>query len=177
MNDRELLELLKADPHKGLAAVVKQYSAYVYKIVLSRLSADCSREDIEEAVSDIFMRLYTAVQGSDVKINSLCAYLAAIAQRHCINVFKAHLRRTETVSFDELEGALADDITAQADTELIDAIHSLGKPDSEIFIRRYYLTQTAAEIAADLGMKPNTVNKRISRGLKKLKEILKEGEN
>ena len=68
MEDNELLGLLKNSPQKGLAAVVKQYSAYVYKIAYTRLGRVCSREDIEEAVSDIFMRFFLASQNDGTEI-------------------------------------------------------------------------------------------------------------
>lgn len=68
MEDNELLGLLKNSPQEGLAAVVKQYSAYVYKIAYTRLGRVCSREDIEEAVSDIFMRFFLASQNDGTEI-------------------------------------------------------------------------------------------------------------
>ncbi len=52
---------------------------------------------------------------------------------------------------------------------MINCIHSLGEPDSEIFIRRYYRGQSTKEIAEVFNLKENTVDKRISRGLKKLR--------
>ena len=58
MNDKELLRLLKAEPERGLAQTVGQYSAYVYKIAFTRLGEVCSKEDIEEAVSDIFLAFF-----------------------------------------------------------------------------------------------------------------------
>ena len=174
MTDRELTELLKADPQEGLAAVVRQYSAYVYKIVYTRLRDVCSREDIEEAVSDIFMRFYLASQNG-AEIRSICAYLSAAAQRHCINLFNRRIKRADEISLDEIGNTVADDISAESNSELIDAIHKLGEPDTHIFIRRYYFGQPVSEIAHELDMKTNTVNKRISRGLVKLRKILEEG--
>ena len=58
MTDNELIMLLKNDPEKGLSEVVGKYSGYVYKIAYGKLSGVCRREDIEEAVSDIFMKFY-----------------------------------------------------------------------------------------------------------------------
>lgn len=176
MTDKELTDLLKNDPQEGLAAVVRQYSAYVYKIVYTRLRDICGREDIEEAVSDIFMRFYLASQNSEEEIRSVCAYLSATAQRHCINLFNRRIKRANEISLDEIENRVADDdISAESNSDLIDAIHKLGEPDTHIFIRRYYFGQPVSEIANDLDMKANTVNKRLSRGLVKLRKILEEG--
>ena len=175
MEDIELLELLKNSPHEGLAAVVKQYSAYVYKIAYTRLGRVCSREDIEEAVSDIFMRFFLASQNDDTEIRSICAYLAAVSQRHCINIFNRQIRRMPEIPLDEIDNIPCEDISAESNPELIDAVHKLGEPDSDIIIRRYYFGQPVSDIADDLNMKSNTVSKRLSRGLKRLKKILEEG--
>ena len=176
MKDHEVLELLKSSPQEGLAAVVGQYSAYVYTIVNSRLGGICPKEDIEEAVSDVFMNFYTAVRRGDAEIRSVCAYLAAAAQRQSVTVFRKKTNREPEISLDELENVIPDeDITAETNCELMEAVHRLGKPDSDIFVRRYYLGQPIAEIARELDMKPNTVAQRISRGLKRLRKMLEEG--
>lgn len=56
--------------------------------------------------------------------------------------------------------------------ELIQVIKSLGEPDCEIFIRKYYFGQSTKSIANDLGMKENTIDKKVSRGHIKLRELL-----
>jgi RNA polymerase sigma-70 factor (ECF subfamily) len=56
------------------------------------------------------------------------------------------------------------------------AIKALGEPDTQIFLRRYFFGQRNKDIAKDLGMNATAVNKRISRGFVRLREILKEGE-
>ena len=55
MKDKKLLSLISENPEKGLAETLDMYSAYVMKIVRTRLGDVCSNEDIEETVSDIFM--------------------------------------------------------------------------------------------------------------------------
>ena len=148
MNDTELLELLKSSPQEGIAAAVKKYSAYVYKIVFTRLRGVCTNEDIEEAVSDIFMKFYLASQKNDTEIYSVCAYLAVTAQRHSINVFKKTVGRKTELSLDDLGYDLPDEnISAETADDLTDAIHALGSPDSDIFVRRYYFGQSVADIA------------------------------
>lgn len=62
MTDKELAALLESDVQNGLAAAIELYGGYVYKIVLTRLSGICAKEDIDEAVSDIFFKLFTAAK-------------------------------------------------------------------------------------------------------------------
>lgn len=41
----------------------------------------------------------------------------------------------------------------ESNSELISAIKSLGEPDSEIIIRKYYLHQNSKDISSDLCLK------------------------
>ncbi len=173
MDDNSLLMLLRSDPERGLARIVEQYSAYVHKAAYTRLRSVCTREDIEEAVSDIFLMFYNIGKKNNFEMRSVRAVLSVIAKRHCINVFRKKCKQTETLAYDDLENIIADE--ESKNIELIDAIKQLGEPDSQIFIRKYYLGQKNIDIAKDLNMNISTLNMRISRGLKKLKKILEEG--
>lgn len=176
MTDKEIAQLLERDSEAGLAAAVQQYGGYVYKIVLTRLSGICAKEDIDEAVSDIFFKLFTAAKGGKT-FTSVGGYLSVTAQRHCIDLFRKVTGRAQTVPLDEIaELSSEQEIFADTSQELMTAIKSLGQPDTQIFLRRYFFGQRNKDIAKDLGMNTAAVNKRISRGLVKLKEILKEGE-
>lgn len=177
MTDNELIVLLKNDPGRGLSEVVGKYGGYVYTIAYGKLSGVCRKEDIEEAVSDIFMKFYEYFNSTEKPVTAVAPYLAVIAKRYSINLYKKHISKTELISFEEI----ADTVAYEADDSftrqrLIDAVVSLGKPDSEIFMRKYFYGQKSREVAEALGMKTNTVDKIISRGLAKLRKILNEQE-
>ncbi len=173
MEEKKLLRLLEQDPAKGLEAAVREYAAYVYKIAHTRLSDVCRKEDIEEAVSDIFVKFWQSGQRSGFRIRSVKAYLAVIAERHCIDVFRKACRTSDSVDYDTLENLISDG-SPYSDIELADAIKRLGEPDSIILIRRFFFGQRSEDIGRELGMKTNTVNKRVSRGLEKLRKMLEE---
>lgn len=175
MNDNEITMLMKKDPQKGFEAVIRKYSAYVMKIARTRLADVCSREDIEEAVSDVFLKFYYAGKERDFDITSVKGLLAVIAQRHCTDVFRRQSRFEETLDYNELENILYETETTDDEGRLIDALKQLGETDCNIFVRKYYFGQKNKEIAKELGIPPGTLNSRISRGLDKLRRILEEG--
>jgi RNA polymerase sigma-70 factor (ECF subfamily) len=57
---------------------------------------------------------------------------------------------------------------------LLDAVKSLGEPDSTIIIQKYYYGRSSEDIGDRIDMKPNTVRKRLSRALSRLRDILRE---
>ncbi len=173
MTDNELLSLMAEDPQKGLSAVIGKYSAYVMKIVRIKLNG-CPQEDMEEAASDVFMGFFRSAQECGCKVRSVKALLAVIAVRRCADILKEHLRHAGKVAEEDAGNELSESPDTQR-IELLDALHKLGEPDCSIFLRKYFIGQKSSEIAADLSMKTNTVDKRISRGLARLKEMLKEG--
>ncbi|SFC99491.1 sigma factor-like helix-turn-helix DNA-binding protein [Ruminococcus albus] len=140
MNDTELIGMLQSSPQSGMAALIKRYSGYVFKIVYTKLGGLYTEQDMEEAVSDIFLRFYRAGEKDGFRIRSLRGLLSLIAERHCIDVLK-----------------------------------ELGEPDTTIFIRKYFFGQRSSDIAREMKMNANTVDKRISRGLVRLRKMLEEG--
>ena len=173
MNDNELLRLLSDDPEKGLGQVFSQYGAYVWKIAVTRLEGVCTKEDIEEAVSDVFIIFYDSAVRRGFEIRSVKAFLSVIAVRHCTDVFRKACKKPMTESLDELGDIIAqNDITESG--ELLEKVRLLGEPDSSIIIRRYYFGQKNKDIAKETGLSPIAVSTRLSRGLVKLRKLLEE---
>lgn len=176
MTDKELLELFMTDPNSAMRAAVGQYGGLVYKIVYSKLGSVCQKEDIEETVSDIFVLLYQNSQKIDTEKGTLKAYLAAIAKHAAVRRAKQIMSRADILPLDELENVLFDSagMTAEERDHIAQCIHKLGKPDSDIITMKYFYAMKSREIAKRLGIKTNTVDKKISRALAKLRLMLEE---
>ena len=175
MTDKKIAALMRTSPERGLEEAVMQYSAYVLKVCRIKLAGICNDEDIEEAVSDVFFSLYKYAQKSSAGLRTVRGLLSVIAARHCNDILRKKYRNAETVSFDELDYEIADTKGfGEGDYDLACALHKLGSTDEEIFLRKYFYGQKSSEIAYDMGLKTNTVDKRISRGLEKLRTFLKE---
>lgn len=168
MTDIELLGLYKTDEQRAVRLTAEIYHAYVLKIVSGRL-ADASPEDIEETVSDVFIRFWQDADKIDLSRGSIKAYISVLAQSIAANKYRS-LRRDrslpldgETASSEELHSRLTE---RQA---LIEALKALGDTDRRIVIMRYYYSMSHSEIAKTLGMKEPAVRKRLERALKKLR--------
>jgi len=180
LDEKEMFLLLIQNPEKGLEKIMNQYMGFVYTIVCGKLSGMCSKQDIEECVSDIFYEVYRTRNLIDLEKGSLKSYLAVLSKRTAIDVFRKQRNSSNDVSFDEFDH---DWIAADSDVEisvidsetsdlLIQEIKALGEPDSQIMIRKYYFGQSSKIISKALGIKENTINKKASRALAKLKKVL-----
>ena len=180
MQDHDLLKELHVNPDRGLEQLVGQYTGLVYSIIDQKLSAIGTKEDVKECVSDVFMEFYTQRERIDLGRGSIKAYLAIIARNKGIDLYR-RLARAAAHNIcleDDIEQIQAlvspeqEAIHKEQKKLLFQAISSLGEPDSEIFVRKYYIGQRTKEIAEVLNIRENTVDKKISRGLKKLRVML-----
>lgn len=185
MFDSALLAMIKADKNKGLSYLIDQYTPLVFTIIRNKLSSFCSEEDMEEVVSDVFIAFYNQTESVDLSKGSLAAYLSVIAKRKAVDRFrKISSGREIKLVYEEDEYIdLPDDFNLEDEIQqkeirkkLIARIIALGEPDSTILIHRFYLGESAKEIAAVTGLNQDNVRKRLSRALRKIEKELK-GEN
>ncbi len=171
--------LLNTNPEKGMELVVRTYSGYVYAICRARLTGVYPPQEIEECAAEVFAEVYRCRERLDEQKGSLKAFICTVARNRASNAYRAAIRRQPCVSLDDARlPETTDDaedslLAAETTDELISAIRSLGQPDSEIFIRKYYFGQSTREIAKALELKENTVDKRVSRGCAKLRSLMK----
>ena len=157
-----------------------QYMAFVYTIIYGKLYNVCDKQDIEECVSDAFFKLYQSREQIDLEKGSLKSYLAVLAKRTAIDRYRKIYSKGESISIDEYETELVDDrtdieneiILNQTRELLLKETKSLGEPDSQIILYKYFFGHSAKAISKILNVKENTVNKKISRALEKLKKAL-----
>jgi RNA polymerase sigma factor, sigma-70 family len=181
VTDFDLLIELDTNPNRAMDYVLNQYTGLVYSIIHLKISSVGTEEDIKECVSDVFMEFYQKATKIDLEKGSIKGYLAILAKHKGIDLYRRLVSAIcHNCDMDESCDQLADNkfdpeenvIKKEQRKLLLQAIQTLGEPDREIFIRKYYLGQKTKEIADILFLRDNTVDKKISRGLKKLRVML-----
>ena len=179
ISDKELLNILNNKPEMGLKIMMDDYMALVYTIIFNKLSGIYSKEDIEECVSDVFFEVFHYKNRIDLTKGSIKAFLSVVAKRKAIDMYRKN-KNNKHVPIDDIAESLyttSDEVAnsilvKESNSELIDAIKLLGEPDSEIIIRKYYFHQSSKDISKDIGIKVNTIDKKVSRCIQKLKKVL-----
>ena len=182
IQEETILALLIDKPAEGIRILTAQYGGLVYSITRRRLQGCLRKEDIEECVSDVFFELYRCRDKIDLSKGSLKTFLLTIAERQAIKYYERKTDKFDKISLQEQlekgEEPLSDHNVEQQTIQkeesrlLIEAIKGLGEPTASIVIQKYYYGMTAKEIGQRAGLSKNAVEKRLKRGLEKLKTVL-----
>ena len=179
LKDEKIMRLLKKDPSKGMDLLIETYGSLAYYIVRHKIFPVCQEEDVEECVADVFVDFYKQSDKVDLKKGSIKSYISTIARRRAVDFFQAAVKDAQYITAldeeichaipSEVPGPESAVLMKENDSFLLNQVEQLGKPDSEILFRRFYLDQSLNEIAEAVGMKRTAVSKRISRALDKLR--------
>ena len=177
MNDQQIIARLFARDESALHCVQEKYGRYCHAIA-ERIVG--SREDAEECVNDTWHRTWETIPPEAPSV--LATYLGMLTR--CIALDRAKKNRaikrgggTLPLILDELGECVADTEADEAQSALLrEALDSflatLPQKNRMIFVRRYWYTDSAADIAAAYDMNENSVNALLFRTRKKLKKHL-----
>ena len=176
MTDSELIEAVRNNADKGMALIAEKYSGYAYAIAREKLSA-FSPADIDDAVQDIFVRLWQSIEKIDLERGSLKTYICIISKSVCIRKRDSLAKAQKNVPLDLISDYKADDKTVESELrkrELIDKLKALPKDDRSLIMQRYYFGLDHKEIARTLGISEAAARKRAERILKRLAQQIEE---
>lgn len=130
-------------------------------------------EDIKDVVNDTFAEVYVCRASYDPARSGLSTWIGTIARNTAVSLYR---KNRDLMFYKEVEGVAqaVPDFAAcvQRSIDLEEAIESLSDSDQYIIRMKYYGNMTLAEIAEVLELPYETVKKRHSRVIKKLRRIL-----
>lgn len=146
--------------------VIRQHADMIYRIALNNLKNPSDAEDIFQ---DVCLCLLTknAPLFDDVHIKY---WLIRVTVNKCKNFSKA-LWQTKTQSLD-----LSAENPKEEISLIPELVYSLPQKYRNVIYLYYYEEYTVSEIAEILKENKNTINSRLQRARKKLKDILEEGD-
>ena len=183
ITDDASLGMLFERDETALKELQKAYGKLCFKLADNILD---SREDSEECVNDTLMKIWQTIPPN--RPQSLLAYMIRIIRNIAVNRYhamKAQKRggKQFAEAWDELEGTLQsqEDLDAAVDGhELTRGIErfldTLSLQTRNVFLRRYYMSESVQEISEHCGMSVSAVKISLMRSREKLKKYLeKEG--
>jgi len=164
-------------PKEQFSQIYDQYIEKIYRFVYLKVN---SQEAAEDLVSKVFLKGWEAFQNQGEGIKNPGAFLYQIARNTVIDHYREK-GRTNTVSAEFVPEVadpgtnLQDKAILSADIGLIKtAIQGLKKDYQDVIIWHYLEDMPIAEIAKTLGKPAGTVRVMLHRGLKDLKDKIKE---
>lgn len=160
----------------ALEEIMSRYTPYLFTIVSNMAKEQLTEQDIEETVSDVFLRFWKnrALLKPDLSLKS---YLIRITRNLTIDKLRKQ-KNIELPLIEELEYA-EDYIEAEVDAKELYAslqtyIDSQTSQDKEILLRYYTSFQKTKDIAKEMQLTEGAVRTRLCRLRAKLKCFLEK---
>lgn len=180
MRDQELVDLFWARSEDAIAQTQKQYDGYCRSIAWNILR---NRQDTEECLNDTWLRAWNSMPPQ--RPNLLAVFLGTITRNLSLDRWRAahsHKRGSglpEAV-ISELDqcaagNSMEDHLTRQDLAALLDRfLEGLPQRDRCVFVRRYWYTDSIADIAHRYHMTESAVKVNLHRSRKKLRTALEQ---
>lgn len=177
MEQEQLVRRLRQGDSKALQELMALYTPYLCTVAANLAVPPLAPQDVEEIVSDAFVRLWRHRQDLDPD-RSLKGYLVRITRNLVVDALRS--RKAECLPL--LEEILEQETPLETRLEQKEAVRRLNEhlaalspADRELLLRFYYDNQRIAAIAGALGISPGALRVRLFRLRAQLKKNL-EGE-
>ena len=182
IEDEKIIELFFERSEQAIRDLDSKYGKVCHALSYNIVN---NRQDAEECVNDAYLGAWNAIPPT--KPNPLQTYICKIVRNLSLKLYyrKEAAKRNSTyeIAMQELEAYLSAPNTVEADIEareLICIIESfldtLSEENCVIFMRRYWFSDTYAEIAKRVGLSEKNVSVRLTRIRKQMKDYLIERE-
>lgn len=179
MEDSKIVELYWQKNENAIKETDQKYGAYCFAIADNILH---NKEDSEECVNDTWINAWNAMPPQ--KPTKLKMFLAKITRNISFNRFNARSAEKRgggeiVLVLDELAECLASESDVASEFEARELgrcirsfVRSLPERERNVFLRRYFFTDSVAQIARKYGLTENNVMVILSRTRTKLKTYL-----
>lgn len=168
-----LMHRVAEGDEKATAELYDRFGALVFKVAMQVLS---SRADAEDAVQEVFVRLWQTADRYDPRRAKLVTWVMLITRRHLIDRLRRQAVRPNPSSVDgdlpepgRPAPTLAPEI-AERNEQLMKRIAELPELQRIVIERAYLQGFTLREVSEQLEAPLGTIKSALSRGLNKLRE-------
>lgn len=176
MNDEKTIAAIQERDETVISEVIAKYSRLLWSVAGIVLNKAGSAQDVEECVADTFIYLWEHPDAYDPRRGKLKTWLTIVARTQAVNRYREIARRNtvplEDTDFFSQLGIVDHILQEETKKMLLAAINSLGEPEREILVRRYYYGQKPKEIAKAMRMNVKQVDNRLYQTKQKLRDAL-----
>jgi RNA polymerase sigma-70 factor (ECF subfamily) len=177
MTDEELSAKIRQKDKSAFTILMERYNRLLWVVVGGVLEKAGTAEDIEDCVSEVYLKLLENPKIYDPKKGGLKSFLVKIGRNLAIDRYRK-LTRLEFSDFDahtdlqDESDLLQFVIDGEDKRQIMDALDHMKEPDREIFVRRYFLNEKVKTISDKMLLQPKFVENRLYQGKMAMKRRL-----
>lgn len=173
--DRALMRRVAANEEAGVAELYDRFGSLVYRMALQSMP---TRVEAEDAVQEIFVRLWRTAGRYDEKRAALVTWVMLISRRHLVDKLRRNRARIKASSIDNaINLTVPEAAPTPSRTErderlvvLMKRIEALPELQRTVVTRAYLGGQTLRQIGEELQTPLGTIKSALSRALVRLRE-------
>ena len=173
--DVALMQRVAAGDERAVAELYDRFASLVYKMAFQSMP---TRAESEDAVQEIFIRLWRTADRYDPERAALVTWVMLIASRQLVDRMRRMRARIKPGVLDEstpVSAPLPEDSRGQSEREenmkeMMRRIDSLPELQRTVVKRAYLGGQTLRQIGEELNTPLGTVKSALSRALTRLRE-------
>lgn len=171
--DAALMRRVAADDQRAIAELYDRFGSLVFRMACQSMP---SRAEAEDAVQEVFIRLWRTAGRYDDRRSALVTWVMLISRRHLVDKLRRSKARLRPASIDQAGEAVArgGDASRMELAEkmkvVMERIEQLPELQRTVVTRAYLGGQTLRQIGEELGTPLGTVKSALSRALVRLRE-------
>ncbi len=173
--DYELMQRIAANSEAAVAELYDRFGSLVYRMALQAMPG---RAEAEDAVQEIFVRLWRTADRYDPRKAALVTWVMLLSRRHLVDKLRRKRSRIKPGGLEtaQVSGALDQQaITDRIERDehfaaLMSRVDSLPDLQKTVVIRAYLGGQTLRQISEEMDIPLGTIKSALSRALVRLRE-------
>lgn len=175
--DLALMRRVAANEPDAMTELYDRFASLVYRLAFQAMP---TRADAEDAVQEVFVRLWRTADRYDPKRAALVTWVMLISRRHLVDRLRRTRTRIKASALDERQSETtgrtepsAAGMSMEAQErygELMDRIGKLPELQRTVVTRAYLGGQTLRQIGEELNTPIGTIKSALSRALVRLRE-------
>lgn len=176
--DLSLMRRVATDEEAAVAELYDRFGSLVYRMAYQVMP---TRADTEDAVQEVFVRLWKTAQRFDPKRAALVTWVMLISRRHLVDRLRRSRARVKPSALESGHGEVSEAAqeggrmeTDERFAGLMKRVEDLPELQRTVVTRAYLGGQTLRQIGEELNTPIGTVKSALSRALVRLRERASE---
>ena len=174
--DLNLMRSVAANDADAVGHLYDRFASLVYRLAFQAMP---TRSDAEDAVQEIFVRLWRTADRYDPKRAALVTWVMLISRRHLVDRLRRTKARVKAASLDEKQSESSTRVAGvpgegmeqdERFGELMRRVSRLPELQRTVVTRAYLGGQTLRQIGEELNTPIGTIKSALSRALVRLRE-------